>query len=907
MNKTAIKNYAVWARRKLIESVKQRAFEMEITDGGANDSELDTVGGQPLVSTEKAQRAQLIAEIKARGYETVMEEAAYTWFNRFIALRYMEVNGYLPSKVRVFTDENGEFKPEILKQALSMDLEGLDRNRLLSLLDTQNNEGLYQYLLITQCNALNEALPYMFETISNWTELLFPANLLRPDSVIGRMISDIPEEDWTDAVQIIGWLYQYYNSELKDETYDLLKKNVKISKERLPSATQLFTPDWIVRYMVENSLGRLAVSSQLSSFSGKLSEAERIAKEKEITENYGWKYYLPETEQTPEVRELLNALAPSHLPLVTLKFIDPCMGSGHVIVYAFDILMQLYAAEGWSERDAARSILENNLYGLDIDTRAGQLAYFAVMMKARKYNRRTFSAGIRPNIFAIQDSDFINDDLVRFVSGEDTKLQNTMWKLKETFRDAKEYGSLIQPDIPGLSALREKVRHIAESAPQDLIAAHFREIVQEKLLPLLNQAEMLSQKYDVVCTNPPYMGNSGLNDLVSSFVKEFYTIGKMDLFSVFMLRCDQLLQQNGFYGMITQPSWLFLSTFEKLRKSILNNNTISSLLHMGRGIFGIDFGSVAFCIRKNHIQGYIGNYFRLHQRTFQYIDPDDIAKLYLLASDNHDYVFDFSTYQTSDSPKEINEESTGSQKIYYSANQENFSKIPGSPIAYWVGEGMLKSFENPKLGDIAEPRQGLATADNNRFLRLWYECEQNRICYDAGSTEEASQSGRKWFPYNKGGDFRKWYGNNDYVVNWENDGYEIKHFVDENGKLRSVTRNPNFYFRECASWSLISSSATAFRYKSKGFIFDVAGMSLFTSKDLLYLLGFCNTNLTYDYLKIIAPTINFQVGDIAKLPVIISEEKKDTVETIVQNNIEMSKTDWDSFETSWDFKKHPLV
>ena len=879
MNKSAIKNYAIWARRKLLESVKQRAFEVEITDGGVIDLSLDTVAGRPLSTAEKVQRGQLIDEIRTRGYEAVMEEAAYTWFNRFIALRFMEVNGYLPSKVRVFTDENGEFKPEVMKQALSIDLDGLDRNRVLALLDAQDNEGLYRYLLITQCNALNEALPYMFETISNWTELLFPANLLRPDSVLGRMISDIPEKDWTDAIQIIGWLYQYYNSELKDETYDLLKKNIKISKERLPSATQLFTPDWIVRYMVENSLGRIAVNRQLSAVRGQISETERIAKEKEIAERFGWKYYLPEAKQDSKVREQLNQLSTVNYQLSTIKFLDPCMGSGHILVYAFDVLMQLYIAEGWSEREASKSILENNLIGLDIDNRSGQLAYFAVMMKARKYNRRIFSVGIRPNIFAIQDSDFINNDLVRFIADEDAELQDTLWKLKETFCDAKEYGSLIHPDIPGLSDIRKRVQNIAENTSHDLIDIHFRNIVTEKLLPLINQTVILTQKYDVVCTNPPYMSSSQMSITLSEFVKQSYPNSKGDLFSAFIERNLKILNAHGFNCMITMHSWMFLSSFESMRRNLIQNHTLINMLHLGARGFDEIGGEVvqttAFTFQNKYIPQYKGMYCRM-------VDPksETEKKDLYLSGENR-----------------------------YTAYQESFCKIPGSPFAYWVGEGILKSFENPKLGEIAEPRQGMTTSDNNRFLRLWFECEQSRICFDAGSIEEAEKSKKKWFPYNKGGTYKKWYGNNEFIVNYENNGKEMKQFHNELNKTSSGGRikNQEFYFKDSITWTFIS-NPPGFRSCNKGFIFDVAGSSIFVKKSMkYYILGLLCSNVTKSILSMINPTMNTQSSDIRSIPIVIDHNRKENIDLLVDQNINMTKTDWDSFETSLDFKKHPLL
>ena len=506
MNKTAIKNYAIWARVQLIESAKQRAFEYEITEEGENKANVEAIGGRLLSKDEKQQRSHLIAQINQKGYAQVMEEAAYTWFNRFIALRFMEVNGYLPSKIRVFTDENGAFKPEILKEAMTIELEGLDRSKVLNLLDKQDNEALYKYLLITQCNALNAGLPYMFEKIANWTELLFPANLLRGDSIIGQMISMIPEEDWTDAVQIIGWLYQYYNSELKDETFALLKKNVKISKERIPAATQLFTPDWIVRYMVENSLGRLWYEGH-SDF-----------------DKSQWKYYLDEAEQEPEVEKQLTKIRAEYANIrpEEIKVIDPCMGSGHILVYAFDLLMQIYTSAGWSERDAAKSIVENNLYGLDIDDRAGQLAYFAVMMKARKYSRRILNGDVKPNVLSIQDSSFMTDELIAYVAGKDANIKADLVMLRKSFKDAKEYGSILRVPKMQYDELYERIDIIGRSYAEDLFQAQYQIIAKEQLLPLAKLSQILSQKYHVVVTNPPYMGSSGMSTKLSAFVKDYY-------------------------------------------------------------------------------------------------------------------------------------------------------------------------------------------------------------------------------------------------------------------------------------------------------------------------------------------------------------------------------------------------
>ena len=587
MNKNAIQKFAVWARVQLIGAVKQRAFAYEIT-GGGDKPELDAVGGRLLTNAEKSQRRELIGEIRRKGFDQVMEEAAYTWFNRFIALRFMEVNNYLPSKVRLFTDENGAFKPQILKEAMTVELDGLDRGIVLGLLDKQENEALYKYLLITQCNALNAALPGMFEKIANWTELLFPDNLLRADNVLGRMISDIPEEDWKDAVQIIGWLYQYYNTELKDDTFAQLKKNIKITKERIPAATQLFSPDWIVRYMVENSLGRLWLEGHPNA---------------ELRD--GWKYYLDEAEQEPEVEAQLAKLREEYKTIKPeeIKVIDPCMGSGHILVYAFDVLMQIYTSAGWDQREAAQSILKNNLYGLDIDDRAAQLAYFAVMMKARQYDRRLLSRGIQPNIYSIRESNGIQAMTIEYFHKNDPKLKTDIESIVTEMRDAKEYGSILNitpVDFAGLYARFDEIREDINMMQMSAL---------DELLPLVKCADVLAQKYDVVVTNPPYMGSAGMGAKLLEFVKKEYPDSKSDLFAVFIERCGMLTKRGGYQSMITQHAWMFLSGYERLRVKALASDIVN-MAHLGPRAFEDIAGEVvqtaSFVFRRTNIPTYAG-------------------------------------------------------------------------------------------------------------------------------------------------------------------------------------------------------------------------------------------------------------------------------------------------------------
>ena len=870
MNKNAIQKFAIWARNELIAQVSQRAYQYGIDESGFGDASADTLNGRPLTAEEKSQRQGLIKQIKDKGYQQVMEAVAYTWFNRFIALRFMEVNNYLPSHIRVFSDASGAFKPEILNDVLHLDLPGLDSGKVAEYIESNDTEGLYRYLLLTQCNALNSALPIMFERMGGYTEMLLPNNILRQDSVLGHMVSDIPEENWQDAVQIIGWLYQYYNTELKDDTFAQLKKNVKITKERIPAATQLFTPDWIVRYMVENSLGRLWLEGHPNA-----------------ALHGGWKYYLDEAEQEPEVEAQLAKLREEYKTIKPeeIKVIDPCMGSGHILVYAFDVLMQIYTAAGWDQREAAQSILKNNLYGLDIDDRAAQLAYFAVMMKARQYDRRFLNHDIQPHVYAITESGHTDKDgkrhknydeytLAYFCNG-DAKLKKAMDTIISELHDAKEYGSILTVTPQDWSALYARFAEIKE----DIHIS--REAALRELLPLVQTAQALAQKYDVVVTNPPYMGSSGMGSALSNYVKAHYPDSKSDLFAVFMERCEQLVKKNGYQAMITQHAWMFLSSFERMRGHLLHSVDIVTLAHLGVGTF-VDLNSkvvqsVCFVFQNNHVAGYIGRYDRLFEQ--QGICENNQEKEKWLLSGKHKFL----------------------------TRQESFSKIPGSPVAYWVSSATLQTFAYPSIGQIARPRQGLATGCNDIFIRLWHEVNEEKVNYMAENLDSAVKSQKKWFPYNKGGDYRRWYGNNEYLVNWERDGFEIRRFVDEKGKLRSRPQNTQYYFHRCITWSLISSGRVAFRYKPDGHIFDVSGMSCFTESNLLHLLGLCNTPVVDEFLSIFSPTINFQAGDIANIPVAIEVDKIEDVEKVVSENIQVSKKDWDSYETSWDFKRNPLV
>lgn len=860
MNKNAIKKFATEARRELISRVGQRALRYGISDKEVGNPNDDSVGGYLLSSTEKKQRAALIEQIKEKGYKQVMEEVAYTWFNRFSALRFMEVNNYLPSHVRVFTDEDNNFKPQILTEAIHLNLDGLDMEKVYAYKEADQTEELYKYLLIVQCNALNKILPGMFQKISDYTELLLPDNLLREGSVIEQMITCIDEDDWKDAVQIIGWLYQYYNSEKKDEVFVALKKNVKITKENIPAATQLFTPDWIVRYMVENSLGRLWIEGHPN---------DELKSE--------WKYYLNEAEQEADVQAQLDQIRKEYATITPeqIKCIDPCCGSGHILAYMFDVLVQIYEAYGFTTREAVASIVENNLYGLDIDDRAAQLAYFAVMMKARQYDRRFFIRGIQPHVYGIAESNHVDGFTLDYFCNGDAKLIEAMKTIIEELHDAKEYGSIITVSQQDWDALYARFAKTEE----DIHIS--REAALRGLLPLVQVAEAIAQKYDVVVTNPPYMGASNMNPKLNDFIKQNYADYKSDFFSAFVIHCSEMVKKSGYCGFFTPYVWLFIQSYEKMRNYLYTQATIETLIQFEYSAFEEATVPVCtFAFQNRHVQKK-GCYLRL----VDFRGGMEVQRQKTLeAITNHDCGF------------------------YYEQSTDNFSKIPGSPVAYWVSEKFIANFEKGKLlGTLADSKQGLATADNNRFLREWYEVQPSKIKFDAKDIEEAAQSGYKWFPYNKGGEFRKWYGNNDYIVNWENNGFEIRNFKDDKGKLRSRPQNTDFYFRESASWSDITSSANAFRYKPTGNLFDITGMSFFSENQLYYLLALCNTKIVREVLKVVAPTIHCQCGDVANIPVIVDSNKKNTIDSIVQGNIDYSRVDWDSFETSWDFQRHPMI
>lgn len=809
MNKTAIQKFAVWARGELLAQVKQRAYNYGVTAGGCADADADAVGGRALTAREQALRRELVDAVQSRGYDAVAEEAAYTWFNRFAALRYMEVNDYLPTHVRVFSNAAGAFEPEILREALHLDLPGLDRARVAGYIERNESEALYRYLLLTQCNALGEALPQLFEPIAGYTALLCPGNLLRPDSVPARMVADIPEADWTDQVQIIGWLYQYYISEKHEEVVDPLHGKV-VAREDIPAATQLFTTDWVVRYMVDNSLGRYWLERHPESgLAGKL--------EFLVT---------PKSGALPTVAE---TLAPEDLTIL-----DPCVGSGHILVYAFEVLMEIYKECGYAERDAAQAIVQHNLYGLDIDKRAAQLACFAVMMQGRKYDRRFLQRGLTPQIYCPDGYD------ARFPAG---------------YEDGKEYGSLILVDAP---------------EPQPRPGEATLETAAENAENTWNFRRLLAQKYTVVCTNPPYLNkyNAKLKDFVNAQYKDYAG----DLFSVYIYRDLLLCRPGGYCGYMTPNVWMFIKSYEKLRYYLIRNKRIATLVQMAKGAFFKE-ATVDICafVLQNAQSDASGLYIRLEEFKGD-MEVQRQKVLEALADKDCGY--------------------------FYEASAQNFAKIPGAPVAYWVSNRFVEIFSDAALDKIAWVQEGLKTGDNERFIRKWSEV-------DFTKTKMYGDSTPKWVYHTKGGVFRKWYGNQEDVLNFEKQGEELKSFAGA-----SMTGAQN-YLQACISYSRITSAKTSFRFTCPGAIPNMAGLAVYPrqEKDFYTILGWLNTNIVCILLGLVNPTINFPPGTIARVPFRPVEEPKHEQEIsgIVKTNIHLAKSDWDAYETSWDFKKHPLI
>ena len=892
MNKTAIKNFSVWAREKLISDIIYKASMIGITEDGIADElpqstndlhffDIGTKNYAEISRDEIEQRNALVSAIKKKerdiqnykeAFRYLVEEVAYTWFNRLIAIRFMEVNDYLPSGVRVLSSENKAKKePDLVTTPFDTDLEftSYEQDRIIQLKDDNKLDELFRMLFIKQCNKLHDILPELFEKTDDYSELLLTISFTDPEGIIYHLINDIEDVDfrindemYTDdrkikadgQVEIIGWLYQYYISKRHDEVIAVLGKK-SITKKDIPAATQLFTTDWVVRYMVDNSLGRYWIERNPQS---KL--AEKL------------EFFV--TPKNGEIQYVDEKVSPTDL-----TFFDPCMGSGHILVYAFDVLMEIYREVGYSDRDAASSIVENNLFGMDIDKRAYQLAYFAVMMKARSYNRRALTKGISNNLSVVEESNSIDKFACNGLTTDNE--QNKIGEyLVEAYKDAQEIGTLQTVAAKDYDKFAEYLYNISITPDSDFSITIWKNSTLSTMCQLVRQAQIMSNKYAVVCTNPPYMNR--LEEQLKKFVVDNYKAYSGDLFSVFMYRNFDYCKENGYSAFMTPNVWMFIKSYEKLRAYIINQKSIVALVQMAKGAFFKE-ATVDICafVFGNTFSNNKGLYIRLED----FKGGMEVQKQKVLEA--------------------IENKNCG---YFYEAEQSDFSRIPGSPIAYWASKNFFEMFrKGTLLGNLADSKQGLATADNNRFLREWYEVDFCKIKFDCKTLDEAKESGFKWFPYNKGGEFRKWYGNNDYIVNWENDGFEIKHFFDSKGKLRSRPQNLNYMFRSSVSWSDITSSTNAFRYKPYGNLFDISGMSFFPKRNTNYLLALCNTKLVADVLKIIAPTIHCQCGDVANIPVIEDDTKAFNIESKVDENINISKFDWDSFETSWDFKKHPLA
>lgn len=868
MNKKALKEFAVYARNELREQIALRAQAFGIIPKGSpvlvTGADYVEINGNKYPVSYKNSIQKLLKEVETKGYDNVIEEVAYTWFNRLIAIRYMEVHNYLPSKVRVLSSETkGKVDPDILTEHQYTDLP-VSKDEVTSLLAQGNREGAFRKLLVAQCNELNEIMPFLFEKLADYTELLLPESLLHADSLINKLGKELDDENF-EHVEVVGWLYQYYISEKKDEVFAGLKKNKKITKENIPAATQLFTPHWIVRYMVENSLGHMWLESHPES---------------ELKEEM--KYYVEPAEQELEVQAKLEELRNPNLSPEEITVLDPACGSGHILVYAFDLLYQIYEERGYPMKEIPTLILEKNLYGIDIDDRAAQLASFALMMKAREKTKRIFRAVPKLNVISIQESNSILIEQAADLIGEIYHEKEEVEGVLTTFIDAKNFGSILRPEKVDFDKYIEKIRELKKT--EEWTLENFEVYEQlDKIEVCILQAKMLASQYNVVITNPPYMGAKGMNPTLSKYVKESFKNSKADLFAVFMEKCNTLTKINGFHAGINQHSWMFLSSYEGLREQLLEHQTIYNMLHLGAKTFKEIGGEVvqntSFVFRNLAINKYNSKYYRLVN------------------------------YNTSEE-KEIGFINKSNEHV---CHQNNFSSIPGTPLAYWASENINEIFKNnPAIKTVAHPKIGMRTGNNERFLRFWYEIDSRKMGLNIQNATDAIESGKKWFPYNKGGSFRKWYGNQEFLVNWENNGEEIKDntrktYPQLGDNLGWKISNESYYFKQGATWSFISSSNFGVRYLPKGFIFDVQGSSLFLDEeDLLYkYIGFLNSKISFELLTYINPTLSFQVGNVSSLPVIEIKESK--IDVLSKESILIAKTDWDSFEISWDFVIHPFL
>ena len=897
MNKTAIKNFAIWARNKLIADISYRAGLMGITTEGIQKAlpqstgttefyDIGTAEPYSISGTEVKQREKLVELIRRKEKETnyktaykyVLEEVAYTWFNRLIAVRFMEVNYYLPSHIRVLSSDSGKAEPDLLTNPFDAELyfTAAEEQEIYRLKKENNSDEAFRLLFIKQCNALNEILPALFEKTSDYTELLLNLSVVDQDGVIWHLVHDIPEEDFDvkrgGQVEIIGWLYQYYNTEPKNEAF---AKKGKITKEEVPAVTQLFTPDWIVRYMVENSLGRLWIEH--------LRALDESANESVLAAQFGWKYYLPEAKQEPEVETELRELRKERASLTPeqITTIDPCIGSAHILVYAFDVLMQIYESAGYGQRDAAESILDNNLYGLDIDDRAFQLAYFAIMMKARQYNRRILNGEHKPSVYSIQESNGIDRNQLKFFGGGLNEMEKNnaitqMNGILDTFNDAKEYGSILTVDQYDWELLAHFVSKIEVVGQMSMDTVGLDDTAVE-LRQMVAQGKVLDQKYYVTITNPPYMSSGNFSDKLQLLIKKKYSNCKSDLYAVFIERCSNIIKNTGYCSMITMHTWMFLSRYEKMRQEF--NYRFVNMVHLGPRAFNEISGevvqTVAFVLAKQYYDNFTGKYIRL----VDYLGENEKEKSF------HKFINTFF------------------------AKQSEFMSLPGTPIAYWVTEAELNDFaKGVSLKEFAEPRVGMITGNNDRFIKCWWEVSRTDIRTDVQTFEESLKSDFKWYPYNKGGSTRLWYGNRELVVWFPHGGEDIERNGNETGCFFFLG-NKDVYFHEGITWNGLASTRNTFRYSPSGTLFDSnKGPMLFpkNDKDTFYLLALFNSKVTQRFLNIFNPSISLQAGDFEKLPILIGNNREQ-VEMLSKKCVEIAKKDWDSREISLDFSYHPLI
>lgn len=898
MNKSSLKIFAIEARKELMEKMRTRLEILGINKNGIEKAKV--IGKEVEVKGAlypKESYDSLIRKYKQIGYEELIEESAYTWFNRLTALAFMEVNGYIEEKM-IFN--NGiKNEPAIIDNYYEFEFfKNLDsdlQKELHNLRDenTPNSiEKLYSILMEEKCEDLSNIMPFMFKKKGTYSDILFPTGLLMENSLLVKLREEIGEEA---PIELIGWLYQFYNSEKKDQVFEALKKNTKIAKENIPAATQLFTPDWIVKYMVENSLGKIALESTGINESLK----------------NNWKYYIDsELDKNSE-----------KIKIEDIKILDPAMGSGHILVYAFDLLFEMYENLGWSTKESVLSILKNNIYGLEIDERAGQLASFALMMKAREKFSRLFSAlkreeDFKLNTLIIEESNSLSERVKNRIKANNL---NNLKKIIQEFEDAKEYGSILKLESIDKEILEKEFNLLKESLnnnEQETLIFNEDEMIidinkeLELIESLIKQHITLTNQYETVVTNPPYMGGKGFSPKLKTYVEKNYKDSKSDLFAVFIERCNEFTKKNCYTSMITMPSWLFLSSFESTRSYIISNLKIQSLLHMGRGIFGIDFGSVAFTLKKELPNKEKGSYYRLHKRNFQHIYYNDIEKIFLNSKEDFNYKYNFDLYRDDEGVNIIpNFSIENGQQIKFQAKQKDFEKIPGSPIAYWVSDKVREIFEkNQKLSEVTNPRKGLVTGNNEFFTKIWTEINFNKVGINIFTREEGIKSNKKWFPYNKGGEFRKWYGNHEYLVNWENDGYKMRNTTHPSGD-RPISSNYNleYIFKPLISWSAISTRAFSSRISYNGHICDAAGSACYPISNILQFLAILNSKVTFEFLKLMNPTLNFQAGNIGNIPIILQNGFLKFIENITQQNISISKEEWDSRETSWDFEKLFLI